>query len=101
MASNDLQKFSYANALHFAELANLAYREEKQFKKTASAMGYKNVKYFDVDGAQAYGMSKKDYIVLAFRGTEPTQFNDIKADLNALHVRNELGKGRVHKGFKP
>ena len=93
-------KFSYANALHFAELANLAYQEEKQFKKTASAMGYKSVKYFNIDGAQAYGMAKEDYIVLAFRGTEPTQFNDIKADLNALHVRNELGSGRVHKGFK-
>jgi len=100
MAAKDLQKFSYANALHFAELANLAYQEEKQFKKTASAMGYKNIKYFNIDGAQAYGMAKEDYIVLAFRGTEPTQFNDIKADLNALHVRNELGAGRVHKGFK-
>ena len=93
-------KFSYENALECANLSNLAYQEEKAFKKAASAMGYKNVKYFNVDGAQAYGMAKEDYIVLAFRGTEPTQFNDIKADLNALHVRNELGKGRVHKGFK-
>jgi len=93
-------KFSYTNALHFAELANLAYQEEKQFKKAAKAMGYKKIKYFDKGGAQAYGMEKDDYIVLAFRGTEPKQFNDIKADLNALHVRNELGAGRVHKGFK-
>ena len=100
MASKDLQKFSYKNALHFAEISNLAYQEEKVFKKTASAMGYKNIKYFDIDGAQAYGMSKEDYIVLAFRGTEPNQWNDVKADLNALHVKNELGKGRVHKGFK-
>ena len=97
---NVKKEFSYRTAEHFAELSNLAYQEEKQFKKTASAMGYKNIKYFNVDGAQAYGMAKDDYIVLAFRGTEPTQFNDIKADLNALHVRNELGKGRVHKGFK-
>ena len=93
-------KFSYANALECANLSNLAYREEKEFKTAAKALGYKNIKYFNIAGAQAYGMSKDDYIVLAFRGTEPTQFNDIKADLNALHVRNELGKGRVHKGFK-
>ena len=97
---NVKKEFSYRTAEHFAELSNLAYQEEKQFKKTASAMGYKNIKYFNVDGAQAYGMAKNDYIVLAFRGTEPTQFNDIKADLNALHVKNELGAGRVHKGFK-
>ena len=93
-------KFSYANALECANLSNLAYREEKEFKTAAKALGYKNIKYFNIAGAQAYGMSKDNYIVLAFRGTEPTQFNDIKADLNALHVRNELGKGRVHKGFK-
>ena len=51
------KKFSYRTAEHFAELSNLAYQEEKQFKKTASAMGYKNIKYFNVDGAQAYGMA--------------------------------------------
>ena len=100
MGTDVKRGFSYSNALHFAELSNLAYQEEKEFKKAASAMGYKSVKYFNVDGAQAYGMAKDDYIVLAFRGTEPTQFNDIKADLNALHVNNELGAGRVHKGFK-
>lgn len=93
-------KFSYENALECANLSNLAYQEEKAFKKAASAMGYKNIRFFNIDGAQAYGMNKNDYVVLAFRGTEPTQFNDIKADLNALHVRNELGAGRVHKGFK-
>ena len=73
------KNFSYENALHFAKIANLAYQEEQDFKKTASAMGYKKIKYFDVDGAQAYGMCNKDCMVLAFRGTEPNQWNDIKA----------------------
>ena len=93
-------EFSYANALECANLSSLAYKNEKDFKEAATALGYKNIKFFNVDGAQAYGMSQGDYIVLAFRGTEPTQLNDIKADLNAMHVRNELGHGRVHKGFK-
>ena len=92
-------EFSYANALEFANLSNLAYQEEKAFKKSASAMGYKNIKFFNNDGAQAYGMAKDDYVVLAFRGTEPTQFNDIKADLNALPTRAET-VSFVHKGFK-
>ena len=94
------KNFSYENALHFAKIANLAYQEEQDFKKTASAMGYKKIKYFDVDGAQAYGMCNKDCMVLAFGGTEPNQWNDIKADLNAWPVRNELGCGRIHSGFK-
>ena len=56
--------------------------------------------FFDKNGAQAYGIRFEDYVILAFRGTEPTQFSDIKADLRAFHVKNELGIGRVHKGFK-
>ena len=99
MASKDLQKFSYKNALHFAEISNLAYQEEKQFKKTASAMGYKNVKYFDIDGAQAYGMSKEDYIVLAFRGTEPTQFNDKKDSITA-GTPDQTPIGPIHQKNK-
>lgn len=93
-------EFSYANALECANLSSLAYKKEKDFKEAVTALGYKNIKFFNVDGAQAYGMSQGDYIIIAFRGTEPNEFNDVKADLNAMHVKNELGKGRVHKGFK-
>jgi triacylglycerol lipase len=43
-------------------------------------------------------MNKRD-LVIACRGTEPTQYADIKADANALPVIAET-VSRVHKGFK-
>ena len=36
--------------------------------------------------------------MLAFRGTEPKEFNDIKADLKAWKSKSKT-KGRVHDGF--
>jgi len=93
-------EFSYDNALLFAQLAQHAYLDEKQFKAQAKLMGFNKVVFFNKDGAQAYGLSKDKQIILAFRGTEPTQMNDLAADAKAFHVKNELGVGRVHKGFK-
>ena len=41
---------------------------------------------------------KVDFVI-ACRGTEPTQFNDIKADLNAIPTKSET-VSYVHSGFK-
>ena len=43
-------------------------------------------------------MNKKD-LVIACRGTQPTEFNDISADLKALPVLQKQFS-RVHRGFK-
>ena len=93
-------EFSYTNAAHFAQLSQWAYKDKQDFIRCAATLGYKNITFFDNNGAQAYGIRFRDYVILAFRGTEPTQFSDIKADLKAFHVKNDIGVGRVHKGFK-
>ena len=54
--------------------------------------------YIDVEGAQAYVMSDSKDVLIACRGTEPTQLNDILADLKMFPVKHHLG-GRVHRGF--
>lgn len=54
--------------------------------------------YIDVEGAQAYVMSDKDDVLIACRGTEPTQLNDVVADLKMFPVPHHKG-GRVHRGF--
>jgi len=83
----------------FARLAEIAYADKKEATAYAKALGFTKTQFFDVDGAQAYLFSNKDDCVVACRGTEPTEFNDIKADLNALMVGAEIG-GKVHKGFQ-
>jgi len=86
-------------SLLFAELASLAYGDEKQVKKDAKGFGFTKVKFYDIGGAQAYRFENKNDIVIACRGTQPTEFNDIKADLKAVPVMAET-VSRVHHGFK-
>ena len=38
MGTDVRSEFNYSTALHFAELSDLAYQEEKQFKKTGPRM---------------------------------------------------------------
>tara|TARA_R100001377_G_scaffold25616_1_gene13896 strand:+ start:163 stop:924 length:762 start_codon:yes stop_codon:yes gene_type:complete len=86
-------------SLLFAQLASLAYSDEKQVKKEAKGFGFTKVKFYDNGGAQAYRFENKTDIVIACRGTQPTEFNDIKADLKAIPVMAET-VSRVHHGFK-
>ena len=60
---------------------------------------YSKIKFFSNGSAQAYGIKMHDYTVIAFRGTEPTQFGDILADVKAWPAHAET-VGHVHGGFK-
>ena len=63
-------------------------------------MGYTTHKFLDHDGAQCHIVSNKEEVVICFRGTEPKEFSDIKADLNAFPDKAWNGQGYVHNGFQ-
>ena len=87
-------------SLLFARLASIAYNDNiKEVKKQVKKLGFTTVEFYDRDGAQAYRFANKEDMVIACRGTEPTCFNDIKADLKAVPVVAET-ISRVHQGFK-
>jgi len=86
-------------SLLFAKLARDAYNDEKDMKKLAKEHGFTKTKFYDIGGAQAYRFENKTDVVIACRGTEPTEFNDLKADLKAFPVKSET-VSRVHRGFK-
>ena len=86
-------------SLLFAKLAQIAYLDEKGAKAAAKVLGFTTTKFYNRDGAQAYRFQNKEDCVIACRGTQPTEFNDIKADLQALPVLAET-VSRVHRGFK-
>jgi len=86
-------------SLLFAKLASIAYSNVKEATSQAKRLGFTTTEFYDRDGAQAYRFMNKTDIVIACRGTEPTQLNDIKADLRAVPVMAET-VSRVHKGFK-
>lgn len=86
-------------SLLFAKLAKIAYNSKKDATSQAKRLGFTTIEFYDKAGAQAYRFMNKEDLVIACRGTQPTEFNDIKADLQALPVMAET-ISRVHRGFK-
>ena len=86
-------------SLLFAKLASIAYSNTKDAKSQAKKLGFTTIEFYEKDGAQAYRFMNKTDLVIACRGTEPTELNDIKADLKAIPVMAET-VGKVHQGFK-
>ncbi len=86
-------------SLLFAKLSSIAYNNTKEAKSQVKKLGFTTTEFYEKDGAQAYRFMNKDDLVIACRGTQPTEFNDISADLKALPVIAET-ISRVHQGFK-
>ncbi len=85
-------------ALTLAESAMIAYNDPAEAQRAAQAIGFLSAKLIEHDGAQAYLFVNEHDVVVACRGTEPTEWNDVQADANAvLSVVGTLGK--VHSGF--
>jgi triacylglycerol lipase len=96
-AIKDLDKLH--KSLLFAELSNIAYLRKNLAARAAREIGFSTIRFFDRDGSQAYIFENDFDCTIICRGTEPNEWNDIKADVNAASVVAET-IGRVHKGFK-
>ncbi len=83
----------------FAELSWVAYLAEESAATVVDDIGLKETLFFERDGSQAYVFKTDTDCVVACRGTEPNEWNDIKADMNAMTAVAET-VGRVHRGFK-
>ena len=77
----------------------IAYADHDEVKRRTASLGFGETEFFDRDGSQAYIFRNDVDTVVACRGTEPNEWNDIKADANAVHATAET-IGRVHRGFK-
>lgn len=86
-------------SLLFAELSMIAYLPEREAARAVRLLRFDEVQFFDRDGAQAYKFENNVDCVIACRGTEPNEWNDIRADANAITALSET-MGRVHRGFK-
>jgi triacylglycerol lipase len=86
-------------SLLFAELSNLSYFSRAEAGQQAHRMGFPEIRFYDRDGAQAYIFGNKWDAVVTCRGTEPHDWNDVRADLRLGGVVGET-VGWVHRGFK-
>ncbi|MFN3192988.1 MAG: lipase family protein [Aureliella sp.] len=86
-------------SLLFAELAKISYYQPEVVVEAVGKVGFEECEFYDRDGAQAYILGNQDDRIVVCRGTEPNEWNDIKADANAVSVLAETA-GKVHGGFK-
>jgi triacylglycerol lipase len=86
-------------SLLFAELSNLSYLSRAEAGQLAYEIGFPEIRFYDRDGAQAYIFANDDDAVVTCRGTEPHDWNDVRADLDLGTVVAET-VGWVHRGFK-
>ena len=83
----------------FAKISELAYLDAKEGKAAFKELGFKAT-LLDNKGSQAYWLENKHDLILACRGTEPTEFADIASDLKFRPVKSNTGIKYVHRGFK-
>jgi triacylglycerol lipase len=57
-------------------------------------------KYLDNKGSQAYVLWNDEDIIIAFRGTEPNELQDIIHDIKIKLVPSSSKVGKVHAGFR-
>jgi triacylglycerol lipase len=86
-------------SLLFAELSNLSYLSRCEAGLLAARIGFPEIRYYDNDGAQAYIFGNDIDAVVTCRGTQPDDWNDLKADLDLKKAMAETS-GWVHRGFK-
>jgi len=86
-------------SLLFAELSSISYLPRAEAGDLANRMGLPEIRFYDRDGAQAYLFANDHDVVVTCRGTEPDEWNDVRADIDARSATAET-VGRVHRGFK-
>jgi triacylglycerol lipase len=86
-------------ALLMATFSRLAYLPETEGKTEFAKLGF-DASLIAVSGSEAYFITDGTDLVVVCRGTEPTQWSDIAADLDARLTASNTGQGFVHHGFK-
>ncbi len=86
-------------SLLFAELSNIVYLRDQLVQPIATSLSFTKCDFIERDGSQAFILENESDCVVAFRGTEPNEWNDLKADIDAISIASET-IGRVHRGFK-
>ena len=100
LINENLDEISQAKIM--ARLANRSYLDPSDpelKKKRPAGFNKKDPVFVSVENAQAWVYFGAGKIVVACRGTEPSQFADVLADLKTIPVRHER-QGYVHSGFK-
>ncbi len=91
------EDFPLVNVWWLGEAALLTYWNPAFAIPIFEAAGFQ-CEFITADGTDCYVAAQADFIVVAFRGTQPDEWKDIIADANIVLVPWQTGM--VHLGFK-
>ena len=82
-----------------AKFAKYAYMNLSEARQAAKREGFNKTEFFDIEGAQAYIFFNAKDLIISCRGTQPSEMNDIMADLEVFKSDSVTGT-KIHQGFK-
>ena len=91
------QEFSRNTALFLSHASHLAYYDEDDIAETLPRVGLELSTFFSAESTHAYLAIGNRHAILAFRGTEPDEWEDIKTDGDFRLA--PLSGAEVHSGF--
>jgi len=89
--------FPRVNAWWLGEAALLTYWNPVDAIPVFEAAGFQ-CEFIAAEGTDCYVVAQADFVVAAFRGTQPDEWKDVIADANIVLV--PWRTGMVHPGFK-
>lgn len=90
-------KYRPENAYALGQAADLAYADEVTVAQTTEGWGLPRCQCFNRKDTQAFLAGNDRFVILSFRGTEPTDIHDWMTDADVEQVPGPWG--RVHDGF--
>jgi len=95
-----LGKAKKSAVINLIELLGYDHEEERQkLISELQLLDMELLETYSKETTQAILLSYGDFVILAFRGTEPTSVKDIRADAKGIKTKCATG-GFIHQGFK-
>ncbi len=94
--------FDLGTAVCLAKFSNIAYEEDEDLKrKVKKEWGFGDLHIVNATATSTQGLiaAKPGYVVVAFRGTEITEWLDWATNTDAFYSVEAPLDGRVHRGF--
>ena len=82
--------FDVVNARALARASALAYRPKADVLRTLNTWGFPKSRFFSRKGTQGFVAGNDEFVLVAFRGTEPDQLRDWMTDAK---IKRVPGKG--------
>lgn len=93
----EANRYNGSNALALGQSSKLAYAGAGKVLEALNQWGFAAAEFLDQGGTQGFIASNDKMLLIAFRGTEAEQLQDILTDINLALTQGPVGK--VHTGF--